>query len=231
MQRAKIPFASPISIRAVGDGNTVRTVKSVNGACAGADRLPHARRGPVYQETMAVLQAALDGSASAENAREAFEAFAIHAGVLARDWPGKMAGRCRAPRERSRMIVRYARCSPFSPSRDRIPIRCRTAPPPGPIPCRLCGRPGYGHPNSSAGAQFLQGRRVYLTDGHLCLPRFGTRPLTRRAFCPVIGAGGVRVMKVRCENLAVNLRRLCAAHGSIAAVCREMGVNCSSTAI
>lgn len=27
------------------------------------------------------------------------------------------------------------------------------------------------------------------------------------------------------ENLAVNLRRLCAAHGSIAAVCREMGVN------
>ncbi|MDW6020596.1 XRE family transcriptional regulator [Mesorhizobium sp. BAC0120] len=27
------------------------------------------------------------------------------------------------------------------------------------------------------------------------------------------------------ENLAVNLRRLCAQHGSIAAVCREMGVN------
>jgi transcriptional regulator with XRE-family HTH domain len=27
------------------------------------------------------------------------------------------------------------------------------------------------------------------------------------------------------ENLAVNLRRLCALHGSIAAVCREMGVN------
>lgn len=27
------------------------------------------------------------------------------------------------------------------------------------------------------------------------------------------------------ENLAVNLRRLCAMHGSIAAVCREMGVN------
>lgn len=85
MQRAKIPFASPISIRAVGDGNTVRTVKSVNGACEVLIDWPHARRGPVYQETMAVLQAALDGSASAENAREAFEAFAIHAGVLARD--------------------------------------------------------------------------------------------------------------------------------------------------
>jgi transcriptional regulator with XRE-family HTH domain len=27
------------------------------------------------------------------------------------------------------------------------------------------------------------------------------------------------------ENLAVNLRRLCAQHGSVAAVCREMGVN------
>ncbi len=85
MERQKIPFARPISIRAAGEGNTVRTVKSVNGACEVLIDWPHARRGPVYQETMAVLQAALEGSVPPENAREAFEAFAIHAGVLARD--------------------------------------------------------------------------------------------------------------------------------------------------
>jgi len=83
MERQKIPFASPISIRAVGNGNVVRTVKSVNGACEVLIDWPHARRGPVYQETMAVLQAALEGSESSEKARDAFEAFAIHAGVLA----------------------------------------------------------------------------------------------------------------------------------------------------
>lgn len=83
MERQKIPFASPISIRMVGHGNVVRTVKSVNGACEVLIDWPHARRGPVYQETMAILQAALEGSASSEKARHAFEAFAIHAGVLA----------------------------------------------------------------------------------------------------------------------------------------------------
>lgn len=85
MERQKIPFASPVSIRAVSDGNTVRTVRSVNGACEVLIDWPHARRGPVYQETMAVLQAALEGSMSAEKAREAFKAFAVHAGVLATD--------------------------------------------------------------------------------------------------------------------------------------------------
>src|SRR5215510_2589663 len=38
------------------------------------------------------------------------------------------------------------------------------------------------------------------------------------------GGRGATAMSLR-ENLAVNLRRLCAQHGSIAAVCREMGVN------
>lgn len=84
MERQKIAFPSPISIRDAGNDNTVRTVKSVNGACEVLIDWPHARRGPVYQETMAIIQAALDGSESAEKASEAFEAFAVHAGVLAR---------------------------------------------------------------------------------------------------------------------------------------------------
>jgi len=82
-QSQKIPFSRPISIRDAGNNNTVRTVKSVNGANEVLIDWPHARRGPVYQDTMAIIQAALDGSESPEKAREAFEAFAIHAGVLA----------------------------------------------------------------------------------------------------------------------------------------------------
>lgn len=83
MQRQKIPFASPISIRA-GNDSTVRTVKSVDGASEVLTDWPHARRGPVYQETVAAIEAALTGSEPPEKARAAFEAFAIHAGVLAK---------------------------------------------------------------------------------------------------------------------------------------------------
>lgn len=82
-QGQKILFSSPVAIRAGAD-NTVRTVKSVNGASEVLIDWPHARRGPAYQETMAVIQAALDGSQSAEAARASFEAFASHAGVLAK---------------------------------------------------------------------------------------------------------------------------------------------------
>ena len=78
----KIRFLRPVSIR-IGEAGTVRTVKSVNGASEVLIDWPHARRGPVYQETVAVIQAALAGSQSAETARTAFEAFAVHAGVLA----------------------------------------------------------------------------------------------------------------------------------------------------
>jgi hypothetical protein len=83
MLRQKIPFASPVSIR-FGPDNTLRTVKSVNGASEVLTDWPHARRGPVYQETVAVIEAALTGEESPERAREAFEAFATHAGVLAK---------------------------------------------------------------------------------------------------------------------------------------------------
>jgi hypothetical protein len=81
MERQKIPFESPVAIRA-GHENTIRHVKSVNGACEVLIDWPHARRGPVYQETMAVIQAALDGDKTAAEARQAFYAFADHAGVL-----------------------------------------------------------------------------------------------------------------------------------------------------
>ena len=70
MQRDRIPFERPVSIRDAGRGNTVRHVKTVNGASEVLTDWPHARRGPVYQETVA---------------RSAFEAFARHAEVLVAD--------------------------------------------------------------------------------------------------------------------------------------------------
>jgi hypothetical protein len=81
MERQKIAFDSPVSIRA-GHENTVRHVKSVNGASEVMTDWPHARRGPVYQETVAVIEAALAGEVTADQARKAFHDFADHAGVL-----------------------------------------------------------------------------------------------------------------------------------------------------
>lgn len=81
MQTQKLPFPSPVSIR-FGPDNTVRTVKSVNGASEVLTDWPYARRGPVYQETVAVIEAALAGSETPEKAHKAFEAFAVHAGVI-----------------------------------------------------------------------------------------------------------------------------------------------------
>ena len=82
MERSRIPFESPISIRDAGRGNTVRHVKTVNGASECLTDWPHARRGPVYQETVAAIESTLAGEASAVDARMAFEAFAKHAEVL-----------------------------------------------------------------------------------------------------------------------------------------------------
>ena len=82
MERDRIPFESPISIRDAGRGNTVRHVKTVDGASEVLTDWPHARRGPVYQETVAAIEATLTGDAPAADAREAFEAFARHAEVL-----------------------------------------------------------------------------------------------------------------------------------------------------
>ncbi len=77
----RLPFQSPVRVK-IGD-NTKREVKSVQGACEVLIDWPHARRGPVYQSTMEVLQAALTGRGSAAEAHDAFVAFAKHAGVFA----------------------------------------------------------------------------------------------------------------------------------------------------
>ena len=76
----RLPFPSPVCVR-TGD-NTKREVKSVHGACEVLIDWPHARRGPVYQSTMEILQSALAGKVASEKAHEAFVSFAKHANVL-----------------------------------------------------------------------------------------------------------------------------------------------------
>lgn len=76
----RMPFESPVCVR-IGD-STKRDVKSVHGASEVMIDWPHARRGPVYQATVEVLEAARAGRADAAEARAAFVAFAKHAGVL-----------------------------------------------------------------------------------------------------------------------------------------------------
>jgi hypothetical protein len=76
----RLPFGSPVCVL-VSD-NTKREVKSVRGAREVLIDWPHARRGPVYQSTMEVLQSALSGKVTAEEAHDAFVAFAKHADVL-----------------------------------------------------------------------------------------------------------------------------------------------------
>jgi len=77
----RIPFGDPIAIR-TGPENTLRTVKSVQGASEVLTDWPHARRGPVYQETVAAIEQALGGNLDQNAARDAFRGFAQHAGVL-----------------------------------------------------------------------------------------------------------------------------------------------------
>jgi hypothetical protein len=90
MERDRMPFGSPVPVR-IGRENTIRHVKSAKGASEVLTDWPQARRGPVYQETVAVIEAALAGSGTAAAARQAFEDFARHAGVLA-DGSGQDAG-------------------------------------------------------------------------------------------------------------------------------------------
>lgn len=75
----RLPFGAGVCIRI---DSTKRQVKTVKGACEVLIDWPHARRGPVYQSTMEVLQAALGGKASAEEAHDAFVAFTKHADVF-----------------------------------------------------------------------------------------------------------------------------------------------------
>ena len=75
----RLPFSSPVTVQI---SDTKRAVKSVRGASEVLIDWPHSRRGPVYQTTMEVLQSAIAGRATAEEAHDAFVAFAKHAGVL-----------------------------------------------------------------------------------------------------------------------------------------------------
>ena len=79
-RQERMPFGRTLCIR-IAD-NKKREVKSVRGSCEVLIDLPHSRRGPVYQATMEVIQSALSGRTSAEEAYEAFLAFAKHADVL-----------------------------------------------------------------------------------------------------------------------------------------------------
>lgn len=74
-------FDTPVRVQA-GDGATLRDVRSVEGACEVLIDWPHARRGPYYQSALEVVNAALDGNATAAEAREAFADLCAHAGVL-----------------------------------------------------------------------------------------------------------------------------------------------------
>jgi len=76
----RLPFSSTVCVQT--SDNTKREVKSVRGASEVLIDWPHARRGPVYQSTMEILQSAMAGKATADEAHDAFVAFAKHAGVL-----------------------------------------------------------------------------------------------------------------------------------------------------
>lgn len=74
-------FDTPIRVQA-GDRNTLRDVRSVEGACEVLIDWPHARRGPYYQAALDVVNAALEGTASVAEARDAFMDLCAHAGIL-----------------------------------------------------------------------------------------------------------------------------------------------------
>ena len=74
-------FDTSVRVQA-GDGKTLRDVRSVEGACEVLIDWPHARRGPFYQSALEVVNAALEGSATVGEAREAFADLCAHAGIL-----------------------------------------------------------------------------------------------------------------------------------------------------
>jgi len=83
-KQKRIYFESSLRIQPHG-GETVREVKSINGACEILIDWPHGKRGPFYQSAREVVQAALEGKATPAQAREAFAALAAHAGILIGD--------------------------------------------------------------------------------------------------------------------------------------------------
>lgn len=74
-------FDRPVRVQA-GEGDTLRDVRSVEGACEVLIDWPHAHRGPFYQAALQVVNAAIEGETSTGEAREAFADLCAHAGVL-----------------------------------------------------------------------------------------------------------------------------------------------------
>ena len=74
-------FFTAVNVRAL-DGASILTIKNIRDANSLLIDWPHARRGPFYQKTREVVDAAVAGKATAEEAREAIVTFAAHAGVL-----------------------------------------------------------------------------------------------------------------------------------------------------
>ncbi|MFU0506079.1 DUF982 domain-containing protein [Pseudaminobacter sp. NGMCC 1.201702] len=74
-------FEHSLRVRS-GDANTIREVTSLRDACDILIDWPHARRGPFYQSAREVVEAAMEGHATVQEARTAFAALASHAGVL-----------------------------------------------------------------------------------------------------------------------------------------------------
>lgn len=77
----RFPFESHVKLHVRSD-KTIRTVRSVRGACEVLIDWPQARRGETYHSVREVVEAAAAGRRSADEARAAFVAFAEHEGVL-----------------------------------------------------------------------------------------------------------------------------------------------------
>ncbi|MFA6153279.1 DUF982 domain-containing protein [Mesorhizobium sp.] len=78
---SRVFFESSVRTKPHG-GSSVRDVDTVDGACEILIDWPHAKRGPYYQSAREVVQAALGGTATPHQAREAFVALADHTGVM-----------------------------------------------------------------------------------------------------------------------------------------------------
>ena len=82
MQRDRIPFERPVSIRDAGRGNTVRHVKSVNGASEVLDRLAACAAWAGLSGNRCGDRGDADRQGVGCGRAAAFEAFAKHAEVL-----------------------------------------------------------------------------------------------------------------------------------------------------
>jgi len=77
-------FGFSVRIKTDGEG-TITSVDSLKGACAVLIDWPHARRGPFYQSARELVESAMKGDTSVQEAGEGFLALCQHAGVVVAD--------------------------------------------------------------------------------------------------------------------------------------------------